>query len=316
MNTPSSKLPNLTKETEEFINELESRGGKPLYELTPQEARDFLSNLQTETYDSNLKAEVEEMYIDGIRTFVVRPLNSNDVLPAILYIHGGGWVMGDEYVFDNLIKKIAILANAAVIFPEYTRAPEAQFPQQIDEIYSILKYIGENEQELKIDIEKLTIIGDSAGANMATVTAMRAKEDIHAPKIKLEILLYPVTNADMDTTSYENFKDGPWLTKKAMEYFWDAYVPDMQMRKDKYVSPLHADLEDLKGMPTTLVITAENDVLRDEGEAYARKLDDAGTDVINVRMNGTLHDYMMLNALSHTEAAQMTLQMMSGVIGE
>ena len=316
MNTPSSKLPNLTKDTEDFINDMESRNNKPLYEMSPQEARDFLSNLQAETYDKHIEAQVEEMYIDGVKTFFVKPSNTIDFLPVILYIHGGGWVMGNEFVFDNLIKKIAIYTNSLVVFPEYTLAPEAQYPQQLDEIYSVLKYINENEEDLKADTTHLGIIGDSVGANMATVTVMKAKEDIHIPKFCFQILIYPVTNSDMDTKSYESFALGPWLTKKSMEYFWDAYMPDVEYRHDKFVSPLHADLDDLQGMPTTLVITVENDVLRDEGEAYARKLDNAGVDVINVRINGTIHDFMMLNAISQTEAAQTTLKIICGVITE
>ena len=299
MSEPSSRLPNLTKDTEEFINEIESENATPLYELTPKEARDFLKNLQSKTFKKT-DAGITEIDIEGVKTFVLKPqTNTEKKLPAILYLHGGGWVMGDEYVFDNLIKKIANCAEAVLIFPEYTPAPEAEYPQQINEAYSVLNYIYNNSDELNIDKNKIAIMGDSAGGNMAAAITLKTKEE-KGPNIKFQLLLYPVTNADMDTDSYENFSDGPWLTKKAMEYFWDAYVPNVSLRQNKYISPLHADVEDLKNLPSTLILTVENDVLRDEGEAYARKLDNAGVDVINVRINGTIHDFMMLNAETDT----------------
>ena len=307
MSEPSSRLPNLTKDTEEFINEIESENATPLYELTPKEARDFLKNLQSKTFKKT-DAGITEIDIEGVKTFVLKPqTNTEKKLPAILYLHGGGWVMGDEYVFDNLIKKIANCAEAVLIFPEYTPAPEAEYPQQINEAYSVLNYIYNNSDELNIDKNKIAIMGDSAGGNMAAAITLKTKEE-KGPNIKFQLLLYPVTNADMDTDSYENFSDGPWLTKKAMEYFWDAYVPNVSLRQNKYISPLHADVEDLKNLPSTLILTVENDVLRDEGEAYARKLDNAGVDVINVRINGTIHDFMMLNALSETDPVKGALK--------
>lgn len=312
MTEPSSRLPNLTKDTEDFVNEIESENSTPLYELTAQEARDFLKNLQSKTF-KKIEADITEIDIEGVKTFIVRPQNNTEKLPAVLYLHGGGWVMGDEYVFDNLIRKIANCSDTVVVFPQYSPAPEAQYPQQINEAYSVLNYIYNNAEKLNIDKNKIALMGDSAGGNMATVLALKSKDE-KGPKIKFQLLLYPVTNADMDTDSYENFADGPWLSKKAMEWFWDAYVPEKIDRKNKYVSPLHADVEELKNLPSTLIITAENDVLRDEGEAYARKLDNAGVDVINVRINGTIHDFMMLNALSETEPVKGALKIICSVL--
>lgn len=312
MTDPSSRLPNLTKDTEDFVNEIESENSTPLYELTAQEARDFLKNLQSKTC-KKIEADITEIDIEGVKTFIVRPQNNTEKLPAVLYLHGGGWVMGDEYVFDNLIRKIANCSDTVVVFPQYSPAPEAQYPQQINEAYSVLNYIYNNAEKLNIDKNKIALMGDSAGGNMATVLALKSKDE-KGPKIKFQLLLYPVTNADMDTDSYENFADGPWLSKKAMEWFWDAYVPEKIDRKNKYVSPLHADVEELKNLPSTLIITAENDVLRDEGEAYARKLDNAGVDVINVRINGTIHDFMMLNALSENKPVKGALKIICFVL--
>lgn len=312
MSEPNSKLPNLTTKTEEFVTELEQQDNKPLYELTPQEAREFLINLQKQTH-KEIPADVKDVTIlentqDSINLRIVRPQDSNEKLPVVLYIHGGGWVMGGKETFDMLIRKIAIHTNAVVVFPEYSLSPEAHYPVALNQIYTVLEYLYNNPREFNIDEDRIALAGDSAGANMATVTALRAKER-KGPDILFECLFYPVTNADMDTKSYEQFKDGPWLTKKAMEWFWDAYVPDKKERNSQYVSPLKADEDGLFGLPPTLIITAENDVLRDEGEAYARKLDSAGVKVLNVRVNGTIHDFLALNALADTEPAKGALML-------
>ena len=312
MTEANSKLPNLTTKTEDFISMLENKDAKPLYKMTPEQARQFLDNLQKETH-KDILADVKDTQIftenkNSIALRIIRPANNNEKLPAIIYLHGGGWVMGGKESFDMLIKQLAINTNSVVIFPEYSRSPEAKYPVALKEIYSVLEYIYENPDEFNIDNDSIAIAGDSAGANMATVTALKAKNQ-NGPKLKFQCLFYPVTNADMDTKSYDLFKDGPWLSKKAMEWFFEAYAPDKESRNDIYVSPLKADEEDLKGLPPTLIITAENDVLRDEGEAYARKLDSAGVDVLNIRINGTIHDFLMLNALSDTQCAKGALNL-------
>lgn len=313
MSSPNSKLPNLGTKTEEFITELEEQYNKPIYKMAPQDARTFLENLQKKNY-KNIKANTTDTKIfsngTNIDIRIVRPQNNKDKLPAILYIHGGGWILGSKNTHDMLIKNLVNLTKTAIIFPEYSKSPEAKYPVAINEIYTVLKYIYENPEELNIDKTKIAIAGDSVGGNMATVTALRAKNQ-NGPKIAAQCLLYPVTSADMDTQSYNDFKDGPWLTKEAMNWFWNAYISDKNDLKDPYVSPLNADTEDLVEMPDTLIITDENDVLRDEGEAYAQKLDMAGVNVLNIRTNGTIHDFLMLNALSETPQAKGTLMIVS-----
>lgn len=303
MHKPTSKNPNLTKDTQEFIDKLAEQGGEPLYKMTPENARKFLENLQKEE-NENRDADVKDIQITlknskNINLRIFRPKNSPSELPAILYIHGGGWVLGSRNSWNRFLQQFAKCTNAEIIFPEYSLSPEAQYPKAINEIYEVLEYIHQNPSEFNINPDKIVIAGDSAGGNMAAVTAIKALKE-KGPKIIFQLLFYPVTDADMDTDSYKEFADGPWLTKKAMEWFWDAYEPDKDKRKHPYISPLKADLEDLKGLPYTLIITDENDVLRDEGEAYARKLDEAGVKVMNVRINGTFHDFMVLNSLSHT----------------
>lgn len=312
MTEPNSKLPNLTTKTEEFVSMLEEQDDEPLYKMTPENARRFLNNLQEKTH-KEIEADVTDMNIftetaDNVDIRVVRPKGNTEKLPVILYIHGGGWVLGGKESFDMLIRKLAVCTNSVVIFPAYALSPEVHYPAAFNQIYGVLEYVFENPEQFNIDENRIAIAGDSAGANMAAVTALKAKNE-NGPKILFECLFYPVTNADMDTKSYDLFKDGPWLTKKAMEWFWDAYVPDKKLRDDAYISPLKAEEEDLAGLPPTLIITAENDVLRDEGEAFARKLDTAGVEVLNVRVNGTIHDFVLLNALADTQPAKGALSL-------
>ncbi len=308
MPEPSSKKPYLDKVTKTFIEKIEACAVKPLYAITPDEAREFLSGLQKEYY-SYIDACTEDINIystiaGDISIRLVRPEKHKDEkLPLILYCHGGGWVMGNADVFDMTIRTIANHTGAVVAFVNYPRSPEFQYPDALTQICEALNLLDENADYYNIDNKRIAIAGDSAGANMAAAAAIKAKVS-DGPKICFQALLYPVTDADMDTDSYKQFKDGPWLTKKAMEYFFDSYLSNKDERKNIYVSPLKAEIEDLKGLPPALIITAENDVLRDEGEEYARKLIDAGIDTACVRINNTIHDFMLLNALRESKAAK------------
>jgi len=309
MTEPNSKLPNLNTITEDFITMLDEQDSLPLYKLTPQDARSVLENLQKK-YHKDIDADVKDITIiteqsKPIKLRVVRPQNNKNKLPVLLYIHGGGWVIGSENSYDMLIRKLSICTEAVVVFPVYSLSPEAKYPTALEEIYSVLQYLYNSAEEFNIDKNNIAIAGDSVGGNMATVIAIKAKKSGGA-KLKFQCLFYPVTNADMDTKSYELFKDGPWLSKKAMEWFFDSYAPE-NIRNNIYISPLKAQEDDLKDLPPTLIVTAENDVLRDEGEAYGRKLELAGVDVLNIRMNGTIHDFLMLNVLAESQPAKSTL---------
>lgn len=298
------KYPKLNMSVNKFIKNVETTTQTPLYKLSPQQAREFLHDIQRNGYES-ISANIEDISVPfentDISVRIVRPGTdkANDILPAILYVHGGGWVMGDKTTHDMLIRTLANCTGCAVFFPEYSPAPETQYPYQLNQIYTVLKYMSENAVNLRINPEKIMIAGDSAGGNMAAAAALKAKDE-NGPKILYQILLYPVTSAEMNTKSYKKYKKGPWLTKKSMQWFWDAYAPDKAVRKNKYVSPLSASTDELKGLPPALIITDENDVLRDEGEQYARKLDKAGVKVTSIRINGTHHDFLMLNSLYYT----------------
>jgi len=214
-----------------------------------------------------------------------------------MYFHGAGWVMGDSTTHDRLVRQLASGAAAMVVFVDYSRAPEHRYPVAIEEAYAATCYVSEHADEFGVDAARLSVVGDSVGGTMATVVALLAKQR-SGPPIGAQLLFYPVTNADFETGSYKQFRDGPWLTRAAMQWFWDQYLPEHSLRRDPTASPLMASLDQLRGLPRALIITAENDVLRDEGEAYGRKLIEAGVEAVTVRYNATIHDFVMLNALA------------------
>lgn len=199
------------------------------------------------------------------------------------------------------MRELAVSAGATVVFVDYDLAPEAPFPIANEQAYAATRYVAEHADELGVDAERIAVVGDSAGGNMATVVALLAKQR-GGPRIVLQVLFYPVTAADFDNASYRQYADGPWLTRTAMKWFWDAYLPDVAARRQPVASPLEASLAELAGLPPALVITDENDVLRDEGEAYAHKLAQAGVHVSAVRYLGTIHDFVMINAITQAPA--------------
>lgn len=303
--------PALEPTTQHFIDALTAKGGPAIYTLSPADARNVLAGAQAGPI-AKLPADVEVKTLPvgpsgKTQVHVVRPAGAKGVLPVVMYFHGGGWVLGDEATHDRLIRQIANGAHATVVFVDYERSPEAKYPVAIEQDYAATKYVAEHAKEFNVDPKRLAVAGDSVGGNMAAVVALLAKER-NGPKIAYQVLFYPVTDANFDNGSYTQFANGPWLTKAAMKWFWDAYLPDEAARKQPTATPLNASLEQLKGLPDALVITDENDVLRDEGEAYARKLAQAGVTVTAVRYNGTIHDFVMLNAVAGTPAAKAAVE--------
>jgi len=292
--------------TRAFVDSLS--GAAPLYTLSPAAARDVLTGAQKSVSVTLAAARSEDRVLNvgpKARTNVriYRPENATGALPAVIYIHGGGWVLGDRETHDRLVRELTVGANAVIVFVDYDRSPESHYPVAVEESYAVLKYVAEHSDEFGADARNIAIAGDSVGGNMAAVVALLAKER-NGPKIKAQLLFYPVTGASMSTRSYEEFSEGPWLTKKAMEWFWDQYLPDTSERADLHVSPINASLEQLTGLPQTLLLVDENDVLRDEGEAYGRKLAAAGVRVTSLRFNGTIHDFMLLNPIANTPAVR------------
>jgi acetyl esterase len=234
---------------------------------------------------------------------IVRPEGNTGALPVLIYFHGGGWALGDKETHDRLIREIAIGANAAVVFVDYSRSPEARFPVAIEEAYAATKWVAENGKTINVDSSRLAVAGNSVGGNMSAAVTLLAKER-GGPKINFQALFYPVTDADFDTPSYRQFAEGYFLTREAMKWFWNHYAPDVASRNQPTASPLRASADQFRGLPPALVITGECDVLRDEGEAYARKLTEAGVPVTATRYPGIIHDFVMLNAVTDTAAAR------------
>ena len=300
----------LEPKTQAFLDALGAQGGKPIYELSYQDARQVLESAQSQPV-TKLPADTEEKELPGgISVRIYRPSGAKGTLPAVMYLHGGGWILGSKNTHDRLLRDLTNDAQAAFVFVNYTPSPEAQYPVPVEQAYAATKYIAEHGREVGLDGGNLAIMGDSVGGNMTAAVTLLAKER-KGPAIRYQVLFYPVTDAGMNTGSYSEFANGPWLTKPAMKWFWDAYAPKMEDRRKITASPLAASIEQLKGLPPALVVVDENDVLRDEGEAYARKLIEAGVDVTAVRMLATFHDFAMLNGLAGTPATRAAIQMAS-----
>ncbi len=306
--------PVLEPKTQSFIDAVSSQGGKPLYTLSYSDARKVLEGAQS---GENVKApaEIEDKRFPvgptgEVSVRIYRPVGAKGPLPVVMYFHGGGWVLGSANTHDRLVRDLVSQTKAAFVFVKYTNSPEAQFPIPIEQAYAATKYVADHARELGFDARRLAVAGDSVGGNMTAAVTLLAKEH-NGPKIVYQVLFYPVTDANFENRSYTEFANGPWLTKPAMEWFWDAYAPNKEDRKQPTASPLLATADQLKGLPPALVITDENDVLRDEGEAYARKLIQSGVDVTAVRFLATFHDFVMLNGLADTPAAKSAIRLAS-----
>ena len=281
--------------------------GKPIYELPYDSAREVLKSVQANTIEASAPT-ISEDYIWNIgptgqvRVRIVRPLDAADTLPGVLYYHGGGWVMGDRATHDHLMRELAVQSHAAIVFVEYDNAPEVRYPVNNEQAYAALQYVAEHGAELRIDPKRLAVAGDSAGGNMAIAVTMMAKNR-NGPDISHQLLFYPVTDNVSDNSSYQTFADGPFLTRKAMEYFIAANFP-IESQDDVLAFPLRASASELAGLPEATIIVAENDVLRDEGEAYGRKLIEAGVPALTSRYNATMHDFVMLNPLAESGQAR------------
>ena len=300
--------PKILAGVREFLKELNNSGSKPLETLTPQEARQVLADAQkSATVDYSGITETERnISQDGITVniHIVKPANAaSDNLPVFMFTHGGGWILGDYPTHRRLVRDLVVNSGAAAVFTDYTPSPEAQYPTAINEIYAATKWVAENGTEIGVDGKNMAAAGNSVGGNMTTVLCLMAK-DKGGPKIKLQLLLWPVTDANFTRESWQQYAEGRFLTASMMKWMWDNYLPDTEKRKEYYATPFNASLDQLKGLPPALIQLAENDILYDEGLAYARKLDEAGVPTTIQTYNGFIHDYGLLNPLDHIEAVK------------
>ncbi|MEK5641795.1 esterase [Paenibacillus rhizosphaerae] len=278
-----------------------------LFDLGPEKGREAVDEVQSGDVPK-LPVEIQDITVEGgpsgqVSVRLLRPENVTNKLPVILYIHGAGWVFGNAHTHDRLIRELAVGAEACVVFPNYSLSPEAKYPTAIEEIYAVLTWIAEHGEAYGLDTDRLTVAGDSVGGNMTAAITLMAKER-KGPAIHKQLLFYPVTDSGNDTESYHQFAEGYFLRRDAMAWFWEQYITKPSDKEEIFASPLRATREQLEGLPPALVITAEADVLRDEGEAYANKLREAGVRVTAARFQGAIHDFVMLNALADTAAAR------------
>jgi acetyl esterase len=278
-----------------------------LFDLAPADGRKAVDEVQAGPI---AKPEVAEEWVTvqggptgSVEVRIVRPAGATGDLPVIIYIHGAGWVFGNAHTHDRLVRELAIGARAAVVFPEYDLSPEARYPVAVEQNYAVARWIVADGAGKGLDASRIAVAGDSVGGNMAAALTLMAKERGDVPLVQ-QVLFYPVTDAAFDTGSYHQFAEGYFLRRDAMQWFWDQYTTDEAERAQITASPLRATTDQLTGLPPALVITAEADVLRDEGEAYANKLRQAGVPVTAVRYQGIIHDFVMLNALRDTHAAE------------
>ncbi|WP_280431015.1 alpha/beta hydrolase [Nocardia brasiliensis] len=278
-----------------------------LYQLTPEEGRKAVDGVQDTPI---FKPEIEEEWITveggptgSVRVRIVKPQGVTDPLPVIVYTHGAGWVFGDAHTHDRLVRDLAVGVHAAVVFPEYDRSPEVRYPVANEQSYRVAQWVSTNGAEKGLDSSRIAIAGDSVGGNMAIALTLMAKERGDVSFLQ-QVLFYPVTDANFDTGSYQQFAEGYFLTRDGMKWFWDQYTTDEADRAQITASPLRASAAQLSGLPPALVITGEADVLRDEGEAFAGKLREAGVPVTQVRYGGIIHDFVMVNSMHDTHAAK------------
>lgn len=283
----------------------------PLWELPQPQPQDAITGLQNKTPVDMSGVTISERTISqngvSVKLFIMKPEHVTGTPGVLFFIHGGVWIVGNFANHQRLLRDMVVQSGQIGVFVEYTPLPKAKFPTQLDESYAALQWVAAHAGELGADGSRIAVAGNSVGGNMAAALTLMAK-DRKGPKIAYQVLLIPATDASVDTESYKQFANDRFLARAFMKYGWDLYAPDAKTRDNPYVSPLRASLEAMKGLPPALVITAENDPLRDEGEAYARKLKEAGVVVTAVRYNGTIHDFVLLNGLRHVPSTEAALQ--------
>jgi acetyl esterase len=299
-----------------FLAEL-NKDSSPFWELPGPQVRATLTALQNQTKADISGITIAEKSITvgqrRVKLYIVKPETATGKLPVILFIHGGVWIAGD---FDNhkrFVRDLVVGSGAAAVFVEYTPIPDAVYPTQIEENYAAAEWAVRDGAEFGLDGSRMAVAGNSVGGDMAAVLAMMAK-DRGGPKISLQVLFWPATDANFDTESYRTFATGRFLPRAFMEFGWNIYAPDAKTRKERYAAPLRASIDQLRGLPPALIQTAGNDVLRDEGEAYGRKLDQAGVDVVSTRYSNQIHDFGLLNGIRDVPSTQVALDQASAAL--
>lgn len=297
----------LEREAEQLC--IESARCPRIYQLPPREGRAVLEQIQSSPitlYSARIDKQMVSTGIWGtIPVYIVQPDEKQEFANVILYLHGAGWVFGSFHTHEKLVRELVSRTGCVVVFPEYSRSPEAQYPAALEQCYKILCQLPQLLQgiHLKMNEDTLTVVGDSAGGNLAIAAALLAKYR-KGPRIQKMLLYYPVTNTCFHTKSYCQFAEDYYLYREEMMWFWNQYTRDTQERAEITASPLCARIDQLRGLPETMILNGEADVLRDEGEAFAEKLRRAGVPVTALRFQAIIHDFVMLNVLDQTYACR------------
>ena len=309
----ASTDPRINPEVRTFLAEL-NKDSSPFWELPQPKPQEILTALQDKTTVDMSGVTTAEKTIteDGrsVKLYIMTPQQTAEKPGVLYFVHGGVWIVGNFENHQRLLRDLVVGSGQVGVFVEYTPLPKAKYPTQVEECYAGLKWTAEHASEFGADGSRIAIAGNSVGGNMSAALTLMAK-DRNGPKIAYQVLFIPATDASVDTGSYHEFATGRFLARAFMKYGWDLYAPDERTRNNPYVSPLRATNKPLEGLPPALVITAENDPLRDEGEAYARKLTNAGVAVTATRYDGMIHDFVLLNAIHGVPAVQAALQQAS-----
>jgi acetyl esterase/lipase len=309
--------PRIDPQVRAFLADL-NKDSSPFWELPQPKPQEILTELQNKTpVDMSGVATIEKTITQDGRTvklYIMAPEHAMGKPGVLLFIHGGVWIVGNFQNHQRLLRDLVVGSGQIGVFVEYTPLPEAKYPTQVEESYAALRWVAAHAGDFGADGSRIAIAGNSVGGNMTAALTLMAK-DRNGPKVACQVLLIPATDASVDTASYHEFGTGRFLARAFMKYGWDLYAPD-ETRNSPYVSPLRASNEELKGLPPALVITAENDPLRDEGEAYARKAKGAGVAVTATRYNGMIHDFVLLNAIHEVPGVQAALRQASEAIRE
>ncbi|MGW3078744.1 alpha/beta hydrolase [Kitasatospora sp. NPDC001132] len=241
-----------------------------------------------------------------VRVQVTRPVGAARPSPVVLFLPGVGWSLGDADCYARLVREFALGTDAAVVYVDYARAPAARYPVAVEQCYAVARWIHEHGHEIGLAGERIAVVGDSAGANLVAALTLLARERGELPLVH-QVLLCPVTDADFDTPSYRRFATGYFLHREHMRRFWDDYLPERDRRTEVTAAPLRASVEQLAGLPPALVVTAEADVLRDEGEAYAARLRAAGVPVVATRYQGVMHGFLLIGGIHPTGTTRAAL---------
>lgn len=280
-----------------------------IFQLPPSEGREILENVQNtpvDMYPANIEKRIVNTGRWGtVTVYIVYAIEIKAPANIIFYMHGGGWVFGSFHTHEKLVRELAARTGSILVFPEYSRSPEVRYPTAAEQCYEVLCRIPELVQKpgFRLDMDTLTVAGDSAGGNLAIAMTIMAKER-EGPYIQKQLLYYPVTDACFCTDSYLEFAQGYYLYREGMIWFWDQYTTSCCARNEIMASPFRADTGRLRNLPEAMILNGEADVLRNEGEAYARKLRDAGVEVTAMRFQGIIHDFVMLNSLNRTKACR------------